>query len=330
MTRLRARAGFTLIEVMIVLVIMGVVTAQMFLAFASQKQAYLKNDRALDVQESARLITDLVAHDARMAGFMLPLTAGLSSFDGGNGAADRLCISESDYFSTPLDGTPSGLDNMISPFAGSSVTTATGTAVVLPITDLDVDGDGDVDFFGPDPGLQNGAGIILADGGRTHCARIAQIVGGNITLAPGHGVPGGHFVTFGNVVAVPAIVYEMAAPPATILMRNGMVLSNDVEDFQVEFWVDSQVPDNLLAGTEFPVFDLNTSPGAWVIDLDRIRRVQVSVVTRSDRPDTSESVNFNRYRRPAVANRAAGVADNFPRRRFTVNVLPRNLLREDS
>ncbi len=330
MTRLHARAGFSLIEVMIVLVIMGVLTAQMFMAFASQKQAYLKSDRALDMQEGARLITDLVAHDTRMAGFMLPLAAAVSSFDGGNAAPDRLCISESDYFSTPLDGTLSPLDNMISPFPGSSVTSATGTAIVLPITDLDVDGDGDVDFFGPDPGLQNGAGIILADGLKTHCARIAQIVGGNITLAAGHGVPGGHFVSFGNVVAVPAIIYETGVAPATTLMRNGMVLSNDVEDFQVEFWVDSQVPDNLLAGTEFPVFDLNTAPGGWVIDLERIRRVQVSVVTLSDRGDSTESENFSRYRRPAVANRAAGPYDNFPRRRFTVNVLPRNLIREDS
>ena len=53
MTRRHSRqGGFSLIEVMIVLVIMGVITAQMFMAFAVQKRVYLKTDRALDVQES--------------------------------------------------------------------------------------------------------------------------------------------------------------------------------------------------------------------------------------------------------------------------------------
>ena len=329
MTRRHSRqGGFSLIEVMIVLVIMGVITAQMFMAFAVQKRVYLKTDRALDVQESARLITDLIARDVRMSGFMVPGEAGVSSVDGGNAGPDRLCISESDYFSTPLDGTPSELDNRVAPFTGSSVTTASGTALVLPFTELDIDGDGTVDFSGPDPGLANGAGIILADGVRTHCARIALIVAGNITLAAGHGLPGGHFPVLTSVVAVPAIVYEMAAPPALTLSRNGMLLSNEVEDLQAEFWVDSQIPDGQIGGTEFPVHDLSVSPGGWTVDLAEIKRVQVTVVTRSDRPDIQEGEGFSRYRRPAVANRVAGAIDNFPRRRFTVNVLPRNLIRE--
>ena len=86
----------------ITLVILGVVTSQMFLVFSSQRRVYMSTDRALEVQESARLITDLISQDVRMAGFMVPRYAAVASVDGGAADSDRLCISESGYFSTPV------------------------------------------------------------------------------------------------------------------------------------------------------------------------------------------------------------------------------------
>ena len=74
---------------------------------------------------------------------------------------------------------------------------------------------------------------------------------------------------------------------------------------------------------------LNVPPGAWLVDLERIRRIQITVVSRSDRADQQDGAVFNRHRRPAAANRAQGAQlDAFPRRRFEVTVLPRNLIRE--
>ena len=224
------RHGFSLIEMMVVVLMMGIVTAQMFLVFSAQKRVYLANDRALEVQEGARLVSDLLAHDARASGFMVPPSAGVSSFDGGNAGADRLCVSDPDIFATPLDGTPSPVDNRTSPFGGASVTAAAGTNLTLPAADLDIDADGDIDFLAAAPlGAGNGGGIIFSDGVRTHCAQLDMVTAaGQITLVGAHLIPGGNFPVLANVRAVPAIIYEVG--PNRTLMRNGVVLSTDIED----------------------------------------------------------------------------------------------------
>ena len=318
--RQRSESGFSMIEMLVVVLIMGIVTAQMFLVFSTQKRVYLSNERLLDVQESARLITDLIAQDARMAGFMVPQIAGISSVDGGVANPDRLCVSDPAYFFTPLDGTASpSMDNRGNRFSGAALTAAAGTVITIPLGDLDVDGDG------ASPDFLVGAGIILSDGVRTHCARITGSVAGTFTLDAAHALPGGLFPALTSAVAVPAIVYEIS-PGTQTLTRDGLVLSTAVEDLQIEYWVDAQIPDGVIGGSEFPVYDLNTPPGGFVMDLNQIRRVQISVVTVSDRVDGQQGVEMNRYRRPAVANRAAGGRDELHRRRFTVNVLPRNLL----
>lgn len=324
----RDQAAFTLVELLIVMVILSVATAYSFAVLNAQHRAFTSNESGLEAQERARGVIDLVAHDARMAGFMVPREAGISSVDGGNANPDRLCVSDPDYFSTPLDGTPEPtMDNMGRHFQGAAVTALSATAITAPVTDLDIDGDGTADFLAASaPGAGDGGGIILADGSRTHCAQIDQIIGGGtVTLVPAHAVPGGLFPVLGSVVAVPAIVYEVAPNSAT-LMRNGVVLSPSIEDLQVEYWVDSQFPDGAVNGSEFPVYDLNVPPPGLIVDLSMIRRVRISVVSRSERPAQQEGNAFARGGRPAVANRAAGAPDSLTRRRFTVAVLPRNLL----
>jgi prepilin-type N-terminal cleavage/methylation domain-containing protein len=329
-TRRKRQQGFSLIELMLVMGIMGIVTAQMFLFFSAQKSAHLSGEESLEIQESTRLIVDLLAHDARHAGLLVPSITGVSSFDGGTGGADRVCVSEGGYFDTPLDGTPAPADNRSTDFPGASVAAVSGSSLTLAATDLDIDGDGDVDFQAATaPGAGNGAGIILADGVRTHCAQIDTMnpASGALTLVTAHAVPGGLFPVLSNVRSVPAIVYETGA--GLTLMRNGVTLSTDVEDLQMEYWVDSQVPDDVVGGVEFPVHNLNSPPGGLVVDLARIRRMQITVVSRSTRADQGESAVYNRHRRPGVANRNAGTAlDAFPRRRFEVTVLPRNLVKE--
>jgi prepilin-type N-terminal cleavage/methylation domain-containing protein len=317
MRRSTEQRGFTIIELMIALLILGIVTAQVMVVFGTQRRTALVSDRLLDVQAGARTVIDLIAHDLRMAGMLVPRVAGVSSVDGGTGGADRLCVSDASYFVTPLDGSPSpSLDNRGSHFTNATVTAVTAMGVFLQSLDID-DAGSTIDFV-------PGDGIIVSDGNKTHCAQIVAIFGNQINLEPTHMIPGGTFASTAGLVAVPAIIYELDEPNLT-LMRNGVTLATSTEDLQVEYWVDNQMPDGLVGGTEFPIHDLNASPGAWQIQTDRISRVRVSVVARTDVGDSDGAVVSQRYRRPASANRTQGAFDEFRRRRFSVSLTPRNL-----
>ncbi len=64
--------GFTLVEVLVVLVIMGVVTGAVYTTFLStQRQAYTQ-DEVVEVQQNLRAALDYLVKDIRMAQFMAP------------------------------------------------------------------------------------------------------------------------------------------------------------------------------------------------------------------------------------------------------------------
>ncbi len=313
----RRAEGFSLIELMVAVAIMAIVISQLMLVFTTQRRATVVNDRVLDVQESARTVIDLVTFDARMAGFMVPRATAISSFDGGAVGSDRICISDSSYFSTPLDGSASlALDNRDSHFKRATLT-GLGAGNVT-VESLDVDEDGAANDFAV------GAGVIVSDGAKTHCAAIEGIVGNLVDFDNNHSMPGGLFAAAAGVFAVPAIIYELNEPTLT-LTRNGVTLSTSIEDLQIEYWVDSQVADGVVGGTEWPIHDLNTIAAGFTIDTEQIRRVRISVVSRTDSGDGHEQENFQRFFRPANANRNAGAMDEFRRRRFSASVAPRNI-----
>lgn len=64
--------GFTLVELLVVLVIMGVVTGAVYTTFLStQRQAYTQ-DEVVEVQQNLRAALDYLVKDIRMAQFMAP------------------------------------------------------------------------------------------------------------------------------------------------------------------------------------------------------------------------------------------------------------------
>lgn len=310
-------AGFSLLELMIVLAIMGVVTAQLFVVFANQKRVFSSNERALDAQESSRLTLDLISFDTRMAGFMVPRWTAVSSIDGGANAADRLCVSSSSF--VPISGVTS-LDVKIQRWAGAQVTTIASGSVDVDTTDID--GDGNADFV-------PGAGVIVASPTRSFCAVVSAATTPTQIVFNG---PEDATTYLGAVDpdmrAVPANIYQLDEGLLE-LRRNGLLLASQVEDFQVEYWLDnSGIPDGIEDGDdEFPVNDLaNPDPPAGGIPADnaQVRRVRVSVTSRTLRDEASGAKS---YARPALANRAADPdTDFFRRRAFSASILPRNLV----
>ena len=298
--RARIQGGFTLVEILIALTILGIVVAQAFAIFIAQHSAYTGTERSIEVQEDVRLVSEAVQSDVRMAGFMVPQVAGIASVDGGNGGSDILCASD------PTAIADTEIADALARFDRSSALAAVGaaaTSVQLSAGHLDVDGDGNNDF-------SEDSGVILADGTSSHCARITQIAGNTIDFSPA--TPAGFALTTGTGRVTPAVVYEVDAGG---LARNLIRLSTLVEDLQVEFGVDAN-GDGDLTGAEFPIHDLNGS------DPTDILAVRLSVITRSD----SEDPELKTVGRPAAANRTGGASDGFRRRRVTSSVAPRNLL----
>jgi prepilin-type N-terminal cleavage/methylation domain-containing protein len=332
-------AGFTLIEMMIVVAILGVVTAQLFTVFANQKRVFTSNDRALDVQESARLTLDMISFDARMAGFMVPPRAAVASVDGGKDHADRLCLS-SNGFAPPISQDDPTLDGEINTYDGLPVTAVSGLGIVtIPILDINNDAK---------PDLVDGQAVIVASRTNSYCARIKHIdnpVPGKYDLS--FDVPAGEnpFDYLGadttDMVVVPANIYELNEKTLE-LRRNTLLLAAQVEDFQVEYWLDNPgVSDPIFRNTtagvgvedgdsEFPVNNLNAPDppaGPLVANNDAIRRVRVSLTARTIREEQTDSASGHLLgSRPALANRQADpTPDSFRRRSFSASILPRNI-----
>lgn len=337
MTRqIRRAEGFSLIELMVAVAVLGIVTAQLFIVFSNQKRVYVSNERALDVQEQARLTLDLISYDTRMAGFMVSRWTALSSVDGGDEDADRFCVSDASYFD--FSGTPSPLDSRTRPFDGAQVTGLASGSV--DVSTLDVDGNGTGDFLAPTAaGAGNGGGIIIATPTETFCARITGIAGNTISFedhdeADENG-DATAYITGGvsaQLRAVPAQVYEVDQD-ALELRRNGLLLATSIEDLEVEYWLDTSGTANGVqdGDSEFPVNVLNDPDppgGAIPANMAMVRRVRVSVLARTDREEEQGSAHgLLTNGRPALANRlASDVNDRFRRRSFSASILPRNLV----
>lgn len=301
MRRRDATAGFSIIELMVVLVMMGIVTSQILSILSTQLKSYGAQKAVTETQGDARLAIDLMTRDIRMGGFMVPQTAAVSGVDGGNTSSDALCVSD------PSVMNDTQVDLAMSRFTGASPTVAlsgSDSSVTLNTADMDIDGDGDVDFTA-------GSGIIIANTTGTYCGQIDTIASGVITFESA--TPGAFVVNVGDGVAVPAIFYEQTAAG---LLRNSLVVSRQVEDLQVEYAVDAD-DDGQISGGEFPIHGLaGQNPGL-------LRGLRLSVLTRT----IGEDPSITGSGRQAVANRdASGTADAYRRRLVVVSVAPRNLL----
>jgi prepilin-type N-terminal cleavage/methylation domain-containing protein len=336
---LRTSAGFSLIELMIAVAVFGLITAQLLVVFSNQKRVYTSNERALDVQEQARLTLELISFDTRMGGFMVPRWSAVSSVDGGDDGADRFCVSDASYFD--FSGAPSPLDTKTLPFEGAQVVNLAADHVT--VNNLDIDGSipAGVDFLAPSAaGAGNGGGIIISSPTETFCARITRIAGNDIYFED-HDTD--DLVEFGdatayitagvspNLRAVPAQVYEVDQN-ALELNRNGLLLASQIEDMQVEYWLDAAGTPNGVQDDddEFPVNSLNNPDppgGAIPADMSLVRRVRLSVLARTTQEDGQSAAGRLLGGRPAMANRIAAVApDRFRRRSFSASILPRNLV----
>ena len=185
------RAGFTLMELMVGLAVMGIAVVYMLESVTVGNRTYTVLDQVVESQQNLRAVAKLLEHDLRHAGLMVPVGAAICGVDN-TASPDLLYVSDSDAID-PRDD--------IAPYDGAlitgGVTNVTGTIVTLGVDSLilepnppvrgayDVNGDGTLDSD-----FQVGGGVIIMDledpGRGTVCGRIdsVSLTGPSITIDP--------------------------------------------------------------------------------------------------------------------------------------------------
>jgi prepilin-type N-terminal cleavage/methylation domain-containing protein len=353
----RRTAGFSLIELLISLAVLGLISFFLTDLLVRQSRTYTVVDDVTETQQNLRAVTSLLERELRSTGFLVPEGAAICGYDTGGGGTpddgpDVLYVSDADA----LD--PAGITSLTTQAAdvtagygdGDGVETLTLSSLVVdanPFYDLDGDGVAESDFLYTTAPARNG-GVIVVDRNNpaagAACGVITDIDVGagtitvdfNVATAPNapaagaapNGTPLGAGAT--DLVAVPAHVYWInptGANGAPQLIRNGMVLANDVEDLQLALFYDVD-DDGVVDALEYPgaLGEPEYEPGG--VDNAELRELRVTVVSRTRGEDPNVLANpdlASSVTQPAE-NRAAGaVPDGFRRRSATLTVRPRNV-----
>lgn len=377
---MRRRSGFSLMEMVVTLAVLGMVTFFLTDLLVRQSRTYTVVDDVSEAQQSLRAVSGLIERELRATGFMVPAAAAVCGWDmpntaGSDQTPDVLYVTDADAID-PTDRSSPELQaaDVLAGFTGTGMDTLQLSTLVVDGTaadgsgfyDLDGDGLGDSDFLHTVTPARNG-GVIVVDRANPDrgaaCGVLTDVDEATSTITvdfeldglpntpAGGAAPGGTPLAAlaagaADLVAVPAHVYWVNpnapnGPPQ--LLRDGMVLANDVEDLQVAYFFDED-DDGEVSGLDpslpdYPPHSATEYPGSaangfssdyqsseW--DNRDLREVRVTVVTRTRGEDPDVLAN------PALANsvvqsfenRPAGaVADGFRRRALTLAVKPRNV-----
>ncbi len=319
--------AFTLVEMMVVTVLLGILVTGVMTFFTTQKKNASVNTQVVEVQQNSRLLGDLFEKDIRHAGLLVPESGALCT-------VDRLLAPDS-FFTSDADAIDStdetrndlgsriqgGLTNII---AGSQVLTL--DTVVVEFTtpdaayDTDADGTADSDF-------RVGGGVIVTDAGNpsrgTACGLITALalVGPKISVTIQTGalaaVPPGAAAV--DLVAIPAHAYTINA--GTQLIRDGTVIANDVEDLQIAVFIDSNNDRTIDAG-EYRGDGVGADFDPASLDISDALEVRANLVLRTRMSDVDNTSG----RFQDAENRAAVAGtDGFRRRTYSATVGLRNV-----
>lgn len=312
----RRRTGFTLMELMVSLAVMGTITTSVTYMLSQQGHVYQVVDDVTEVQQSVRAISDLIEREARATGFMVPEAAAFCGNDS-KVAPDALYVTDASPLNT---GSKMAGVEITGGYSGTGTETLTvGSLILDGVAFYDTDGNGvaDSDF-------QIGGGVIIADSSDssvgTSCGVVASLpsatsirvnfTGGGEPIAPG-----------GDLIAVPAHVYTVDGNRQ--LLRDGMVLTHGVEDLQFALFYDLDDDGLIDANSEDPgatAFAGSYQSDNWDNELLAEIRVSIVAVSRATDPQFSEGHFQQTENRGAVAGK-----DGFRRRVFTASIRPRNV-----
>lgn len=341
-------SGFTLVELMVATLLLSVVIIGAFESLTRQHKASIVTEDIVEVQNNTRAIATLLEREIRMAGFMVPNAAAICGVDNTN-APDEIYISETEPI-VPDDERAGDLGARITEpgFTGIGVAAGSSESLTLDSDTTDLDDDGA--FFYDNDG--NGTaeadfrvqgGFIIGDLRNPHRGALCGIVTAasatniSVTYTAGSLIPRVASVDAGEeLVIVPAARYWIDTATGTKLRRNGDLLANSVEDFQVAYFFDANndgLPSPATATTLVDLAGTTTTPPAASVppgivydpsarDNQDLKEVGFSFVVRSRAtdPEFTGGQFINNQNRDAIAG-----FDGFRRRTIEGRVRPRNI-----
>ena len=321
-----SKQGFSLPELMVVMVIMGVLVAGVMSSFTAQKKSASVNSQLVDVQHTTRLIGDLLEEDIRHTGLLVPESAGLCGIDNTN-APDVFFVSDAGAINS-TDETRNDLGARI--LGGATNVTAGGQtlnvdSLTLEVTTPDPAYDSDSDG-NPDNDFRVGNGVIVTDAGNPSRGSACGVVTSIDLAGPSLGVT----ITSSVLGAVPATPdpVELVAVPAhtyqisgTRLLRNGMAIAQDVEDLQIAVFLDAD-DDRAIDVGEYLGDGVGLDFDPQGVEISLVREVRANFVIRTRLEDLD-----NPNGRFQDAENRAGPAgtDGYRRRTYSATVMLRNV-----
>jgi type IV pilus assembly protein PilW len=308
-------AGFSLVEVMSALVILGIAMTAVFATFISQQRSFTVQNRVAEMQQNLRQSVEFMSRDIRMAGYGIP-----------------------DNVTVPNNVIAAGVTSVRTLYAKDN-TTGPDQIYILYLFDMDDNqrstwntapmgsGAGSVTVDNTDGFLPTGELVIVTDGARAELFQTqsktstalsfgGSIYQGTATNSYGPGSPPPAQSTVAKARFNRYFIDSTTDPahPALMVDRMGgdapQPLADDIEDMQLEYGIDTSAPADGIVDS-------------WVAipaTLSQVRQVRLRFVARTRLPEAGWAET-----RPELGNHAAGTTpDGYRRRTYDIVIDLRN------
>ncbi len=280
--------GFTLIEILVALAILGIVLAGIYSVYTMQHKSYIVQEQVANMQQNERIAMQMITRDIRMAGLgMAAPELGINDFGDGGGydGSDTITIAYYVFNPNNSKGGRTQINGDTGPITAAS-------SVNLPVEDTTGFNAGDWVFVYPTPPADtqsyalicitsiNAGALVHTPGGSGSCASAQNVVysnGGTIELTNLNArVRNINPKKTGSESGL--IAYAIADGYVLTRSVNGgaaQPLADNIEDMQIAYGFDS---DN------DGVVDLWIQNPAGQ-NMANLREIRVTLVARTTRED---------------------------------------------
>lgn len=344
----KSRRGYSLIELVIAVGLLGVIMSYIASTFTLQYQTYSVVDQVSETQNNTLAVAALIERDIRNAGYMVPTHAAACGTDS-TSDADSLFLSDSNAI-LPIDQLPTNLRNDTMAADVQGAPSNAGSVWTMVVDDIVLDGNATYDTNGDgtnDSDFQVGGGVIVVDiddstrGVACGVISSVDIASNTLIFDLTSTTLTGVMTVPGSLRLIPANAYTVTTPGGANqpeIQRNAQTLARDTEDLQVAWFFDDD-DDGVVDTLEYRASALNietaggtvainpvpdTTFDTSTVDGTLLREIRFNLVTRTRANDPRKPANAGIGQ--ATENRATNVpgADGRRRRIYSATVRLRN------